>query len=262
MRLFICIGQPAGYLIDLDVFRICCKREWNNPFIPFLLLHFTEINASFIDTRRCSCLKPVHFDSQFFQTVCQIVCRLQTIWPRLHTDISIDAPCLQIRSGTQYHCPAAIGSSGICSHTCNNLLSICLIFCQDFCHFHLLDLQVFLFLKHTSHGFTVICLVCLRAQRMNGRTFGTVEHLRLNKRPIDDFSHFTAQCIYFFHKMSFGTSSDIRITRHQRNAVHTYCKHQCLKSHSCTRKCSLASRMSGTYDHDIIFVFIFPYRIC
>ena len=57
-------------------------------------------------------------------------------------------------------------------------------------------------------------------------------------------------------------SIDIRIAWHQRNTVHTDRKDHCLKSKSCSRKCSLTARMSCAYNDNIIFIFIFPYRTC
>ena len=71
-----------------------------------------------------------------------------------------------------------------------------------------------------------------------------------------------AQGIQLSYQMSFRTSTDIRITRHHRNAVHTYGKYQCLKAQSRRRQCCLTTCVAGTDDYDIIFIFIFPYRIC
>ena len=90
MGLFIRISQPAGNLIDLDVLRVCRKGKRYDPLVSFLLFHFAEINTSLVNTRRRSCLKPIHFDSKFFQTVCQIICRLQSVWPGLHADVSVN----------------------------------------------------------------------------------------------------------------------------------------------------------------------------
>ena len=66
MCFFICIGQPAGLLLNLYRFRICGKRKRYYSLISKLLLHFGKINCSFIDSRRCSCFKSKHLNPIFF----------------------------------------------------------------------------------------------------------------------------------------------------------------------------------------------------
>ena len=102
----------------------------------------------------------------------------------------------------------------------------------------------------------------LRAQRVYCRSFGLIEHLRLDKCSVYHFSHFPSKGVYFSDKMSLVSSSDIRIARHKRDTVHAHCKHDSPKSESCGCKSCLASCMPRSYYRYIIFVFIFPYRIC
>ena len=73
-----------------------------------------------------------------------------------------------------------------------------------------------------------------------------------------------AQSIQFPDQMTLGTSSDIRITRHQSNTVNTDCKNSRLKTQSCTGKCCFAACMTGAYYYGIHIFFynwhmILPY---
>ena len=90
---------------------------------------------------------------------------------------------------------------------------------------------------------------------MYGRSFGFIEHLGLDKRFVDIFSHLTAKCIDLSYQMTLGASTYVRVARHQCNAVHTHGKNGCGKSESCTGKCCLTSGMSGSYDYHICIFF-------
>jgi len=96
MRPFICIGQPAGSLVNLNTFRVCRKGKRHNPFIPLLLFHFCKINGIFINPGRCSRLKPIHSDPQCFQTVSQVICTLQPVRPCMRAYFAVNAASLQI----------------------------------------------------------------------------------------------------------------------------------------------------------------------
>ena len=100
MRLLIGVSQPAGYLINLYILRICRKGKWHHSFITKLLFHFRKVNGTFVNTGRCSCLKTEHLNSICLQGICQMISRLKPVWSSIITDITIDTSCLQIRSCT------------------------------------------------------------------------------------------------------------------------------------------------------------------
>ena len=194
----ICIGQPAGHLVDLHIIRIRCKGKGHDALVAFLLFHPAEINGIPVDAGRCPGLEPVHLYPQGFQAVRQIIGALQAIRPGVHTDIAVNAPGFQISSGTQDHRPAVINGAGIGLDSCNMP-----VFCEQVRHFHLADVKPRLRFQHLPHGPAVVCFIRLGAKRMDGRTFGLVQHLGLDESPVDDLSHLSAQGVHFPHQMSF-----------------------------------------------------------
>ena len=64
MRLFICVGQPAGSLFNLYILRISRERKRHNSFIAKLLFHLTEINRTLIHSGWCTSLETTHFHTQ------------------------------------------------------------------------------------------------------------------------------------------------------------------------------------------------------
>ena len=169
MSFLIGIGQPTGYLIDLNAFRISGERKRNNSLIPFLLFHLRKIDRPFIDTCRCSGLETEHLHTVRFQRVRQVIGRLQSVRTGIITYISIDASRLQIRSGTQNNCLCIIRCAGICFYSLDRT-----IFYNQFRHFRLFDRQMWCILQYLTHGIAVIFLVCLGTQGMDCRSFGFV----------------------------------------------------------------------------------------
>ena len=139
-----------------------------------------------------------------------------------------------------------------------------LIFHQNFTHFCLYNLQMICIFQNLTHGSAILCLISLCTKGMNCRTFGNIQHFRLNKGLINNFSHLATQGIQFPDQMTLGTSSNVRITRHQSNTVNTDCKNCRLKTQSCTGKCCFAACMTGAYYYGIHIFFynwhmILPY---
>ena len=87
-------------------------------------------------------------------------------------DITVNASCLQVGSGTQYNGLAAVYSARIGLNARYRT-----IFHKDIDDFALPDLQVLLVFQRLSHGIAVFVLICLGAQGMNGRSFRFIQHL-------------------------------------------------------------------------------------
>ena len=94
MRFFVRISQPAGILINLYAFRVSRKGKRHNPRITELFFHFGKINTPFIHSRRRSRLETAHRNTHFFQAVCQVICRLQSVRPGIGDGFSAQAACL------------------------------------------------------------------------------------------------------------------------------------------------------------------------
>ena len=102
VRLLVRIRQPAGFLIDLYTLRIGRERERHNPLIAELLFHLGEVDAPLVDTRRCSGLKAHHLHAVCFQGIRQMRCRLQTVRSRIRAHITVNAPRIQVNTGTEH----------------------------------------------------------------------------------------------------------------------------------------------------------------
>ena len=247
MCFLIGIGQPAGHLLLLHRLRIGGKRKWHNPLIAELLFHLRKIDAALIDTRRCARLETEHLDSQLFQGICQMVCRLQTIRSGRIAHIAIDTSRFQVRSRCQHHRLAVIRRAGV------RFQSFDLTFFHDqLCHLSLTDRQVIGIFHGTAHLAGVFLLVRLRAERMHRRSLGLVEHLGLYKGFIYIFSHLAAERIQLAHQVALRASADIRVARHQGDAVHADGKHDRLESQSRACQRRLTAGVSRPDDRYII----------
>ena len=188
--LLICISQPAGNLINLYCFWIRRKGKRNNLLISFLFLHFFKIHSPSIDSGRCSRLKPIHLNSQFFQRIRQMIRCLKSVRSGKIAYISINTSGFQIRTCTENHRLRMIDRTGIQANSRH--LSF---LCKNLCHFRLNNLKSFCILQHHAHGTAVLCLVCLRSERMYCRPLGYIQHFRLDKCPVDDFAHLSSQSV-------------------------------------------------------------------
>ena len=111
-----------------------------------------------------------------------------------------------------------------------------------------------LIFNHSTHFSRIISFICLCSERMNSRSFRSVQHFRLNKSFIYILSHFTTKSIHFTDKMTFRRPSYIWITWHQSNTVYTHCKNDCLQTKPGTGKSSFTSCMSRA-DYAYIYFF-------
>ena len=111
MGSLICIGQPAGNLLLLHRFRICGKGKRDHPVISELLLHLGKINTPPVHPGRRPCLKPIHFYTESFQRIRQVVGCLQPVGTCRIAHIAINTPGPQVGAGCQNHSSAVIDGS-------------------------------------------------------------------------------------------------------------------------------------------------------
>ena len=208
-----------------------------------------------------------------------MVCRLQPIRPRWVTHVAVDTSRTKIYARCKNHRTALIDSAGVSFyahdpflHRITTLLMPLMFFlkssifsrnllCEDLSNFRLTDREMIRILQYTTHRSCIFLLIRLCAQRMNRRSLGFIQHLRLDKRFINIFAHLTAEGIQLTDKMSLGTSSDVRVAWHQGNAVHADRKHDRLKPKSRCRKRRLASRMARADNYNIICLLYYRHFI-
>ena len=165
VRLLVRIRQPAGFLIDLYTLRIGRERERHNPLIAELLFHLGEVDAPLVDTRRCSGLKAHHLHAVCFQGIRQMRCRLQTVRSRIRAHITVNAPCIQVNTGTEHCSLAVVNCTGNGLYARQNT-----VFHDQLRNLHLADRQMIGIFENLAHRLAVRPLVCLRTQRMHRRS--------------------------------------------------------------------------------------------
>ena len=166
MGLLIGVSEITGYLIDLNVVRICGKGERHHSLIAKLLFHFTEIDGVSVNARRCPGLKTINFDTMFSERICQMIGGLQPVRTGILNHIPIETAGFQISSGADHTGPAMVNSPGECLYPAYRI-----IFCQYIRHFRLTKSQMFCILKRAAHLHTVGSLVRLCPERMHCRSF-------------------------------------------------------------------------------------------
>ena len=165
VRLLVRIRQPAGFLIDLYTLRIGRERERHNPLIAELLFHLGEVDAPLVDTRRCSGLKAHHLHTVCFQGIRQMRCRLQTVRSRIRAHITVNAPRIQVNTGTEHCSLAVVNCTGNGFYARQNA-----VFHDQLRNLHLADRQMICVFENLAHRLAVRPLVCLRTQRMHRRS--------------------------------------------------------------------------------------------
>ena len=165
VRLLVRIRQPAGFLIDLYTLRIGRERERHNPLIAELLFHLGEVDAPLVDTRRCSSLKAHHLHAVCFQGIRQMRCRLQTVRSRIRAHITVNAPRIQVNTGTEHCSLTLVNCTGNGFYARQNA-----VFHDQLRNLHLADRQMIGVFENLAHRLAVRPLVCLRTQRMHRRS--------------------------------------------------------------------------------------------
>ena len=106
---FICIGQPAGFLLDLYGFRVCGKRKRYDSFISELLFHLRIINGVSGDSGRSSCFEAEHFDPQLFQGIRKVIGCLKAVRSCIVADVAVNAAGLEVGSCTEDYSFCVVG---------------------------------------------------------------------------------------------------------------------------------------------------------
>ena len=78
------------------------------------------------------------------------------------------------------------------------------LLCEDLSNFRLTDREMIRILQYTTHRSCIFLLIRLCAQRMNRRSLGFIQHLRLDKRFINIFAHLTAEGIQLLDAPCFS----------------------------------------------------------
>ena len=175
---------------------------------------------------------------------------LKAVRPCRIAHIPIDTPGFQIRSRAQYHGLCVIHRAGKRLYPPDFPVPH-----HNFGYFRLTYGEMFCVFQGLSHVPAVILFVSLSPQGMNSRSLGFIEHLGLYEGPVYVFPHLPSKCVQLPDQMALGAPSYVRITGHQRYAVHADSKHDSFHAQSCTGQSGLTSCMAGADNHHIVCFF-------
>ena len=131
----------------------------------------------------------------------------------------------------------------------------------DLRHLSLKYGESLLLLQDLTHRRAVSGFIRLRAQRVDRRSFRSIEHLGLDESAVDDLGHLAAERVHLPDQMALGSAADLRVAGHHRHMVNMQRKDSCLKPQARAGKRRLAARVAGTHHDHVVRVLIFPYRI-
>jgi hypothetical protein len=114
-------------------------------------------------------------------------------------------------------------------------------------------MEVSLLFKDRLHGQTVALFVALEACGLDGRSLGGVEKAEVNRGPVGDPTHLTAQGIDLLDELAFSETADRGIAGHQGKGVEIDIEQKRLATHP--RRCQrrLAARMAAPDNDNVIF---------
>ena len=130
--------------------------------------------------------------------------RLQSVRAGILTHFPENAPRIEIDTGQKDNRLRVVDGAGDGFHAAADL-SPCSP--NDVLHkklrdLRLTDMKVGRIFQGFPHGARIGLFVCLCPERMNCRTLGTVQHLRLYKGLVDIMAHLAAKRVQFPHQMS------------------------------------------------------------
>ena len=245
VRLFIRIGKVAGNLLPLDF--PAQKGERNDCFVAVLRLCFGKINAARVHPRGRSRFEPLQGKAKGRKARAQIISREEAARSRAFRIFSDDHLSLQVNARRKDHRAGIIARAHRAAHA-----AYAAPVRQDVRRFVLHKQQVFRIFQRLFHIPLIELLILLRPQRVHRRAFFCIQHLDLDERCIRRKPHLSAQRVDLAYKMALCRSSDRRIARHQRDAVHIDGHKQGLFPHASTCERRLDARMARAYNDDVI----------
>jgi hypothetical protein len=127
------------------------------------------------------------------------------------------------------------------------------------CHFRLLQVKVFLPLKHALHAQPVHLLVSLCPRCPDRWPFPGIQHTELDTGGIDILPHFAAESVDLPDDMPLCLSTDRRIAGHECDGVKIDGEEQRFAPHACRSEGSLASGVPSTDDDHVIFFVVYDH---
>ena len=113
------ICEPAGYLISCEILGGVFKRERYYLLVAELFLHFGKVNASLINSRRCTCFKTSHLYTEVYQGLCKIICSRKSVGSGVLAYLAVYASGFKVYAGTDDSCLAGVDVIGGSFYTGN-----------------------------------------------------------------------------------------------------------------------------------------------
>ena len=236
MRFLVGIGEITDRLI---LHRFCGReRKRHGLLVARLQLHFGNIHRAAVDARRRTGLEPAHAKPEGFQALGQPDARLHAVGTRGIGALAGDDARVQIRARGNHDRFYFIHRAEPRRNRRN--VPVCQTDGDDH---RLLEIQMFLPLEDALHILLIFPPVCLRAQRMNGRTLAEVQHPVLDAAAVRRLCHLAAQRVQLAHEMSFSRAADCRVAGHVAHRVEIDRKDDRAQPHSGAGKPRFDSRV-------------------
>ena len=182
-----------------------------------LFCHFIEVYAAGINTNRRSSLHSGRLNTQrnqLFRQACRSRFRNTTAPdlspPDMHQTVQECSVGKYNRSGTKLNLHAGLYATNAT------------VLDDQFVYAVLPHPQIRRIFQNMPPGFNKAGTITLRSRAPHSRTFTPIQHPELNGCPIGYNPHKATHRIDFTNDLSFGDSSDSRITTHLRNLVHVH----------------------------------------
>ena len=241
VRLPVGVGQIAHRPVFRRALRL--KAEGQGRGVPLLYLHFAEIHAAPVDTRRRAGLEPAQGQSQRPQAVRQRVGRVQPVGAGGLDALAHDGLPRQIGAGTQDHGSDLQHRAGAQHHGGHMA-----ILAADLRDLRLPQRQVGLQLQRVLHDLLVFSAVGLCPQRPDGGALAPVQHPVLDARLVRRPRHLAAQRVQLPHQMPLARAADGRVAGHVAHRVQADRQAYRLHAHPRRRQRRLDARVTGA-DH-------------
>ena len=266
------VGDPAGDLFHMEQFtrsviegvevilplgdRFGNMRKERDRCVPVLTLAPGEVDRFGQQAAGCSRLEPADLKTKVLQIVAQRGDAISHATPLLSLETYVEKPPHESPS-RHNHAPGREPKAYV-GFGARNLIALD----REGCDVGLLEGEIGKILQKRFDTELIGLLVTLGTRSPNTRTFGCIEHPKLDSRGIRVESHDPAECINLPNEVTFSQSSNGWVARHLTDRIGILCQQKRLGTHRGSCMGGLDTGMTGTNHKDIKLFRIEKHRCC
>ena len=246
--LLVCVAGPAGKLRKLPVRAE--ERELMVVCLSRLRFHLVKVNRPAVYAHRSACLHAFGADSVARDAFRKVMdSRLGASSAFYFPSADVHQSVEEGAGGDDYR-PRIQADTPYCPDT-----QYLAVLCQQFVSLVLKDVKMVRVVKSFPPFPDEFATVALCARTPYGRAFGPVQHTELYRRGIGYQSHIASKSIYLSDYLSFGNSSNGRVTAHLPDFIHVHCHQTSVCTHVGGCRSSLTTCVSTADNKYIILEF-------